>query len=108
MKYLRFTVWAIAVAIASIGQLLGAGFWLVVICLCVIAGLLATTPANAIKLPRWVSEVMIFAASILLSSMRNHLHPVVRMLSALAVLILLRVFRQSPWWVVLIAWFPDH
>jgi hypothetical protein len=108
MRYLRFTVWSLAVAIASIGQILGASDSLIIICLATIAALLATTPGNAIRLPRLISELLILGVTILQLIAPGKNHPFLRLSITILILFFLRVRRRSAWWAVLIAWFPAH
>jgi hypothetical protein len=66
--------------------------------------LLRTTPADAIKLRRRTSNLLIIAVTILLMPWRWQLFwvPVV----TVALLFLLRLARRSPWWAVVFAWNP--
>jgi hypothetical protein len=66
--------------------------------------LLRTTPADAIKLRRRTSNLLIFGVAVLLMPWRwSGLWPPI---VTVALLFLLRLTRRSPWWAVLFAWNP--
>ena len=108
MRFFRFAIWTVAVAVASVGQLLGINPSAVFACLILIAVLLATTPAKAIRLPRFVSEILIVGVTVLLAIGRKIGHPILQLSLVVIGLVVLRFTRKSPWWAVLIGWFPGY
>jgi len=95
VRIARFILWILAVIGTLVDRLGIAIHW---ISLAVIFVLLCTTPGNAIRLPRFFSEIFIIAAMIALHP------PGLRWAIALLLLIVLRIFRKSPWWAVFAAW----
>jgi hypothetical protein len=105
MRRLRFAVWVVSV----VGVLLfnaRSNFWPSIGCLFVIWFLLCTTPVNAIRLPRWVSEIFILVSTLAIDSHRAVLPLEIHFNVLVAMLILLRLWGKSPWWAVLYGWFP--
>ena len=119
---LRFAVWIIA----GIGALGGQLPWLkwmrlapskllrhagqcsVLVCLAVIFFLLLTTPPDAIRLPRWLSEILILGGAVSLYLLGDPKKRGWSLMLTAALLLALRLARKSPWWAVLVAWFPVY
>jgi hypothetical protein len=107
-RKIRFTIWALAVAVALGCRAFSSG-WAIAICLAcllVIFALLCTTPGDAIRLPRWISEALILLSTFLpgLPLERHALW--IHLAILLVLLALLRLANKSPWWAVLYGWFP--
>ena len=123
----RLAAWYVLCAALLIGHLFwflalrsGAAYgWAaaLLVILALIAVLLATTPADAIRLPRLRSEILIITGVVYLelgAMLIASTQPVVRVgLASAAVvaaaLVMLRSLRncdRSAWWAVLIAWNP--
>jgi hypothetical protein len=79
-----------------------------IVCLLVIFGLLCTTPPHAIRLPRWGSEMFVLLATAAVRRSRWPMPIGVHLLILIVLLILLRLWRKSPWWAVLYGWFPVY
>jgi hypothetical protein len=116
LRQVRFATWAIVVTLASFGQYT----WLIrhrssqiglagiIFSLATIAALLVTTPAYAIRLPRFLSEGLIVSVTIALEIAGDESHARMCLSITILLLIALRLRRISPWWAVLVAWFPHH
>ncbi len=104
-KWIRFAVWVFAVtgALAFHTHLV-----ISMACLLVIAGLLGTTPAGAIRLPRWISEIFILSSTLAIDHGRAAKPLVMHIGILLVMLVLLRLWGKSPWWAVLYGWFPIY
>jgi hypothetical protein len=102
-----FFLWAIAVAGALGFQVSHSGICTGVSigCLTLIFALLCTTPEDAIRLPRWVSEIFILLTTAVLrahTGVPGRIHFGITVLT----LMILRLWNKSSWWAVLFAWLP--
>jgi hypothetical protein len=97
-RQVRFGAWAAAVALVPAADLTGhstAAFAGLVALL----WLLRTTPADAIRLKRSTSEIILIAAAVAVAGV--HWHTLRVLGGTLLLLMFLRLTRRSPWWAVI-------
>ncbi len=112
----RLFVWTASAAIALPVQMIARAMEIrsravtgsVYIALLTILYLLATTPSDAIRLRRWVSEVVIVGGTfgLLLLARPPFVHTVTVVAGVVVLQIGSRLLNWSPWWAVLMAWNP--
>jgi hypothetical protein len=106
-RRLRFAAWIIAATGALTGQLLPrAGRGISLVFLGILLILLLTTPRDAIRLPRRVSEILILGGEAGIQLLAHHEIRGWMLLVTAALLIVLRFTNQSAWWAALFAWWP--
>jgi hypothetical protein len=79
---------------------------IVLVSLGIMLALLCSTPVDAIRLPRWISESLILGGAVTLCLL--DLQPI-HWLAVLMTTVLLagcRAAGKSPWWAALVGWFP--
>jgi len=107
MRFTRLAIWIITAAGALAGQLIPrAGMRVSVASLAVLLILLLTTPPDAIRLPRWLSEILILGGSVAIQFIGHRVDRWWMLILDVMLLIVLRVTSQSAWWAALFAWLP--